>query len=165
MKLVRPVVDLKARYAGVYPRVELELRDGRIAVGRAVVHVEVRIVEIHRALLGPSGNVHVATIRIDPDCGRLYVPYGKRPRDVVDAFVAGGSRRAFRRIFCRLCERFVGKVSRHRQCDGGQGHHGRDCHCTEMDGHRPARRCHCLPPPSLTRRRATDVHLPVLTDH
>ena len=147
MQLVRPVVDLKASYACVYPRVELELRDGLIAVGRAVVYVEVRIVEIHRALLGPGGDVYIPRVGVDPYNLRQYVPRGKRARDMVHALFAGRRRRAFRAVGC-LRERLAGKVPRRGQCHGGKRRHGRDCRHAEAGGHRrPACSGHRSPPP------------------
>ena len=127
VELVSAVVDLKVGDAGVDPSVEPKLGDRKVSVLRAVVRVQVRVVEVPRAGMRHGRHVHVPGVGIGPYYGRLYVPYGERIGDVVHALVAGRRRRAFGRSQ-RLRECIPAIAGRQAGKDR-RGQRGRNRHC------------------------------------
>ena len=125
------VDDMQLAGAGVYLKVwnarvcavEPYLFDQGVGVLDAVVYAQVRVVDVQRADVRPVRHVHPARAVVDPD----HVGYGvadvKRARDVVDALVAEGGRRAggVRRLLG------VGRFARQaRRAHGGQRGYGGD---------------------------------------
>ena len=132
------VDDVQLAGAGVYLKVgnarvcavEPYLFDQGIAVLDAVVYAQVRVVDVQRADVRPVRHVHPARAVVDPDHVGHGVADVKRARDVVDALVAEGGRRAggVRRLLG--VGRFARQALRPRggQCGrGGYGQYGEQC--------------------------------------